>query len=277
MDFKVDWFAFTVPLPSPVATGGAEIQDFIQQAVCLLAPSLTEPITGGHAWQINNGRGFYQWVMHYPDHKLTLQWGDVNAHVHVELSGQTCAYMRDRGLLKNILEEVGTRASRVDIAADIETDTVPLVFTDNKEGKSFASGGHIFSKDGETAYVGSKKGERFARVYRYHEPHPRAKYLRVEVVMKGSYAKATVQRILEVGYVQAGIDANKPYGWTHTCWDTGMATADKIKAPRSSIGEASTLRWLVDACFPAMVRLHSEGNIDIRQLVQEHLLSKLTK
>jgi hypothetical protein len=170
---------------------------------------------------------------------------------------------------EDILQIVGSRLSRLDLACDIETDTDPLSFTDNNEGKSVKAGGHFFSLDGITVYVGSRESERYARVYRYHEPHPRAKYLRVECVLRGDYAKAGAKRIITDGLVSASLAANKPYGWKHPCWHPDSSTVRKITAPRSSQSEAKTLRWLVNVVAPSLARATLANVIDLDEFINE--------
>lgn len=269
MDFKIDWIAFTIPLPGVMSSGGVEAQAFILDRVHEFIGSAWQPIAPRHGWEVYQGRGFYQWVMHHPDTKLSLQWGDVNAHIHVECSGFSCRFIDTISRCEDFLQVVGTRASRIDIACDIETDIPPLEFTVNNEGKTVRSRGHIVSPDGETCYVGSRKNERYARVYRYHEPHPRAKYLRIETVMRGDYAKAAAARICEVGTVQAGIDSNRQYGWTHPVWDPPMASTGKITAPRSNNGEAASLRWLLETVAPALARAARDKLLDLNEYIEQ--------
>jgi hypothetical protein len=275
VDFKVDWISFTIPLPGIVDSGEEEAQRFILDRVIeFLGPSW-EPVTGRHGWEIHQGRGFYKHVMLDPDTKLSIQWGDVNSHIYCECSGFTCRFIDNVSSCEDFLQTVGTRTCRIDIACDIESDTKPPDFIVNNEGKSFSAGGHIFSKDGETCYVGSRKGERFARVYRYHEPHPRAKFLRVETVQRGDYAKALAARILQDGLVEASLASNQPYGWRHPDWDPSMVSVSKITAPRSSIGEASTIRWLVDVVAPSLARACRENLIKLDEYIEQHVKPKM--
>jgi hypothetical protein len=275
MDFKVDWISFTIPLPGIVDSGGDEAQRFVLERVIEFLGSAWEPITAGHGWEVYQGRGFYKYVMLNPNSKLSVQWGDVNSHIYCECSGFTCRLIDDVSSCEDFLQTVGSRTCRIDIACDIESDAKPLDFTVNNEGKSFTAGGHIFSKDGETCYVGSRKGERFARVYRYHEPHPRAKYLRIETVQRGSYAKALADRILRDGLLSAALASNKPYGWKHPAWRVDMATVQKIQAARSSISEAQTIRWLVDVVAPSLARACKENLIKLDEYIEKHIKPRL--
>lgn len=275
MDFKVDWISFTIPLPGIVDSGGEEAQRFILDRVIEFLGSSWQPITAGHGWEVHQGRGFYKYVMLNPDTKFAIQWGDVNSHIYCECSGFTCRLIDNVSSCENFLQTVGSRTCRIDIACDIESDTKPTDFAVNNEGKSFSAGGHIFSKDGETVYVGSRKGERFARVYRYHVPHPRAKYLRVETVQRGRYAKALSERILQEGLVPAALASNKPYGWRHPDWDPSMVSVSKITAPRSSIGEASTIRWLTDVVAPSLAKFFKENPEGLAVYLNLHVYPKM--
>lgn len=277
VDCKIDWVSFSVPLPSPTEGRGEGTWEGIQMIVDAVLGGLWQPIAGGHSWQFYEHRGFYHTRVFDEDSKISAFWGNTNAHVHIECGGQACDYIRSAGLWEDFLCKVAARTSRIDFAVDFETDVQPQDFIVNNERKTFKAGGHIFSEEGETCYVGSWKGERFARVYRYHEPHPRAKMLRAEVVMKGDYAKSAMKAVLEDGEKTATLRAHKPFQWLHPLWQPHAAAQSKISATRHDKTASGTLKWLIETVAPALAKASSDGWITPQAFVDTYVTPLLIK
>lgn len=268
MDAKIDYLAFTVATPSPTGEKGEQILLYFETIMDTILGGAWEPITRGHRWQFYDHRGFYHTRVFNEEMKLSVFWGDTNAHFYVECGGQTCDYLRDHDIFDQIAECVDIRVSRVDFAVDFETDVQPEDFVINNQRKSFKGGGNIFSKDGKTSYVGTWKGKRFARVYRYHEPHPRAHLLRAEVVLKGEYAKQGIALYLEKGLEAAVLAAHHPFDWRHELWQPPVLEVSRIKARSTDKTAASTLRWLIQSVAPALARAHREDWINLDDWIE---------
>jgi DNA relaxase NicK len=209
-------------------------------------------------WETYESKRFYH-TRYFDTHtKISVFVGSVNKHVHCEVSGQSLDFIRAIGLYEEFMKKVGTRASRIDFAVDFETKDSVNSFIDNKYKGRFKAGGEVFSEDGHTRYIGSWEGERFARVYRYHEPHPRAKLLRAEVVLRGDYAKQAAAIWIAEGEVAATIAAHKPFKWQSDLWQPEIATESKIVSKRSDKESAGTLRWANGDVAAAIARLHNE-------------------
>ncbi len=259
MDCKVDYVSFNVPTRLPFEADNSKNQ---QNAHMILEDFLGgwwQPIASAHSWEVYKAKGFYHTRIFDADSKISIFLGSINRHIYIEVGGQACDYIRGLGRFEDFLQKVAPRTSRLDLAVDMENEVRVKDFIVNRQGQSFKAGGDIFSEDGETSYVGSWKGERFARVYRYHEPHPRAKKLRAEVVLRGTYAKQAIQIVIQEGEAAAAMAAHKPFGWSHDCWQPSVATNSTIKSQRSHKEAAGTLRWLNGDVVSAIVNAHAGG------------------
>lgn len=267
MDCKIDYINFSVPTRVPFDSGNPDNPD---KAHVILKDFLGEcyaPIFGGHVWEFNESKGFYHSRYQDTEAKISVFVGTVNQHIHLEVGGQALDRIRALGCYENFIQAVASRTSRVDFAVDFETQDTVSSFIDNRQVKAFKAGGTIYSEDGETSYVGSWKGERFARVYRYHEPHPRAKKLRAEVVLRRDYAKQAMAIVLTEGEVAATLAAHAPFGWQSPLWQPTEATASKIESKRHDKERAGTVRWIYGDVIAAIARCHAEGLIDVNQFI----------
>jgi hypothetical protein len=277
MEAKIDYITYTVPCATYFEMGDL---DDVQRALDIFADfsgSWAIPIRGRHEWEVYKAKGFYHTRVFHEDSKVSVSFGNVNRHVYVEIGGQACDFIRGQGSIENLLQRIGTRASRLDFAVDMETEMSVSEFIVNRQGQSFKAGGNIFSEDGETSYVGSWKGERFARVYRYHEPHPRAKLLRAEVVLRGNYAKQALKLVLSEGEVSAAMSAHEPFKWTSPVWQPSVVTQSRIISQRSDKQDAGTVRWLMGDVVSAIVKNHNNGLLDARQWFDMLIAPKLLK
>jgi len=117
------------------------------------------------------------------------------------------------------------------------------------------------SDTGETCYIGSKQSERFARVYRYFPPHPRAHLLRVEMVFRRDYAKQVAATLVEHGVSSVAKSAGKVFGWAHPIWDVDSAVEVDISVTSPEKNAGKTVSWLVRSVAPAIQRLIADGTI----------------
>jgi len=262
MKCKVDYLAFTVPVNVFFEEGDLDDVDRAYHLLDVYLDGLWTPITGGHSRELYKSKGFYHTRIFDTDMKVSTFIGNVNRNIYVEVGGVALDIIRASGLYEDLRKKVASRTSRIDFAVDFESKVSVGEFIVNRQKGRFKAGGNVFSEDGETAYVGSWKAERFARVYRYHEPHPRAKMLRAEVVLRGSYAKQAQEIITSEGEVAACMAAHEPFGWTHPLWKPDVATISSIKSKRSDKESASTLRWLNGDVAACVVKLHGEGLLD---------------
>lgn len=258
MQVKIDYISFNVPCRAPMGQGDLDLLSIADLMLDEGLGGLWSPITWGHSWEVYKHKGFYHTRFFDADAKISVFVGDINRHVYVEVGGQALDFIRTLGCYEDFIKAVAARTSRCDFAVDLETETRPSDFIVNRQVATFKAGGEVFSEDGETSYVGSWKGERFARVYRYHKPHPRHKLLRVECVLRGDYAKQGIAIAIKEGEVAGAMAAHKAFGWSHPDWKPDVATESAIRSKRSDKESAGTLRWLNGDVAAAIVRVHED-------------------
>lgn len=255
VDCKVDWYSFTFPTGRTYENIGAETITGIMEQIDAALLGLWQPIIGGHRWEVQKARGFYQYAIVDDESKIRMSVGNINPHVYIECSGQACDYLRTRGVLYDLIDFTRDRASRVDLCADFKTDVQPQDFIVNADCPAYKGRGSIVSEQGNTVYIGSRKGERMLRVYRYHDPHPRSKLLRAEAEYKGAAAKAAAARIVEVGEALATQEALAPFGLQHPLYLSAQFEQSKIRSKRSDKAGIGTWQWLEKQVRPALMNL----------------------
>lgn len=275
MDFKIDWLSFTLPMRGIPGGAGEETIKHIDTFLELAIGSDWVPVAAGHVWQLEKGRGFYNFRIRNAETKVAVSWGDTNPHVYVECSGEACDLINRLGILENLIGKVATRTSRIDFAVDIETDISPNEFIVNIDGKAFKTSGHISSENGETCYIGSRKSERMARVYRYHKPHPRSHLLRVEAEYKGDAAKVAAAAVVAEGVRSACLAAHLPFRWGHPVWRPDDSTYTKLPARKYDTEQASTVRWLYGTVAQSLVKAHQSGLINLAEWLESTGLQAL--
>lgn len=202
---------------------------------------------------------------------ITYYWHDGSDSVDTilcQISGTGCARLRQLEMFLPVLTYVYDRVSRIDVAVDVETDApIESLYTTTKRQS------YINSKSGQTFYVGSMKSKKYARVYRYSAPHPRAGYVRIECVYRRSFASAAAEAVLRRGVERAAIDmiaSNRIV----LCDELRAALGDGERlrvAPPVNTGAESTLIWLIESAAPAFRRLVHEGKIpDPAAFVREY-------
>jgi len=262
--YSIDYYSFTIPTEKPF-TEGMFHDNQAQVLHTLLSLLGTYPSSMGDIknYTVEKGARFYSHRMRHVDTDLTLSWGETNAHILVELAGKSCNNFDAIDALLPIIRATSDRASRIDFSVDIECETDPIEFISSRANKSFKSSGSKRSPTGRTEYIGGRTSERMARVYRYNSPHPRSKFLRAEAEYKGGAAKASAKHLLEVGVLQACLDAHQPFGWTHSEWKPDAGTASKIAYTSYKPADASTVRWLYDSVAKAARNASKKGILDL--------------
>jgi len=182
-------------------------------------------------------------------------------HACVEISGFGCERLISESKLSEVLVCCKERVTRIDIASDIETSTQPAEFVAIVSHERMRASGYQKSETGETCYVGSKSSDRYARVYRYYAPHPRAHLLRIESVFRRKYAKTVVQAILDTSLNAVASASGKAFGWAHSAWKPDESEHADISIVAPERGAGGTVTWLVRSVAPAIRRLIADGTI----------------
>lgn len=277
MQTKIDFVSFTVPCRIPFEIEDLDNKDNALMVLEDFLGAVWKPVITGHVWDVYKAKGFYHTRIFDADTKISISFGNVNRHIYVDVGGQALDVIRTLGFYEDFLQKVATRTSRVDFAVDFENECSVQEFIVNRDKGRFKAGGNIYSEDGETAYVGSWKAERFARVYRYHKPHPRSKMLRAEVVLRGTYAKQAMLIVLADGEVQAALAAHEAFHWKHPLWQPTEAVTSEIVSKRHDKEGASTVRWLNGDVAACIVRLHGEDLIDAYEWFEKYVAQRIPR
>lgn len=198
-------------------------------------------------------------------HHFTLygRLGDDTALM--EISGSGCEVLRQHGQLEEFLYLSLDTSTRLDIAIDFETSVAPSEFANTCTNDRIKTRSEITSPTGDTCYLGSRKSERFCRVYRYHEPHPRAKYLRIEMVLKKGLSKNAIGVILQAGLQEAADRAAATYRFSHPIYEhLGAASIQSYRPERDT---SQTVRWFYTQVVPALNKLLWDGSLTLEEVV----------
>jgi hypothetical protein len=124
--------------------------------------------------------------------------------------------------------------------------------------------------------VGARKSNRYAKVYRYNEPHPRHHLLRAEHTFKSEDAKGAAEYILTNGYEAMAQQCGFIWGWKHPNWDLAPATEKELEAHRAERDKSKTVFWVYDTVGPLLARLANEGSLDLQKFFEEAVAPHLT-
>lgn len=279
MRTHVDWLTFTLtPRYKSTYPDGTSLeesyQDAIEQAfIQTIGAALTSDAFGG-AWEKQErSRAPYTDAWKLGERGITVFASPVLNHLCVEISGQGCETLIRTRELTRILERVADRVTRIDIASDIATNTRPSVFVERVNHERMRASGYQNSESGETCYVGSQKSDRYARVYRYNPPHPRAHLLRIEHVFRRDYAKKVASELVASSVESIAASAGLAFGWGHVDWDTAQDASADISLVHERRATGKTVFWLIDSCASAFKRLCADGTIqDPEAFLKKHFL-----
>lgn len=276
MFISIDWLSFTLPFETLTGSGfeillfesvlqsidtycGAEI-DFIAQA--------TDFVHG-------KGRAPYTDTWHSDMIGITLFARAGSPHMLIELSGKGCQAAQAAGVLEAWITRHGDTATRLDVAVDFPTNIRPLAFAEKRDNQRFKSGGHMHSERGETVYVGSRTSDRYARVYRYDPPHPRADLLRVEMVFRKDQAKSACRLMAAEGLRHLAAVAGSTFGWTHDLWPDDFKEAEALPVERTETHQGKTVHWLFKQVLPACEKVIRAGEREHIEHFLNHLVELL--
>jgi len=272
--YKIDYYAFTIPTDHIFEGVNDEICKQVVQSFISISPGLFQPILQAEAFKIERATGFYTYRLRHEHTGIAISFGSVNAHLFVELSGKTCDNFDSVNALQPLIQSTCSRATRIDIAADFECKISPVDFAEERNKKRWKYAPFYPSASGETVYIGSRSGERMARVYRYNAPHPRAHFLRVECEYKGDAAKALASLPTLLNCKNAFDVASAPFGFTHPLFLEVREEVAKLPYRKNSEKNKNTVAWLYGAVISAMRKALAEDVVDFEEwretLFKEH-------
>jgi hypothetical protein len=265
----IDYYAFTIPLERAWEEHMFHLnRDFVIARFLTYIPSCPVLSADEDEWCVEKGRGFYFWRLRHNASDVTLSFGGVNPHIFVELAGQACANLDSVDQLIPLIQKTCETTTRIDFAVDIETDVSPPAFVDKRGDTAFSAAGMIASGRGVTNYIGGRTSERMARVYRYNEPHPRARYLRVEVEYKRGAARAASALLLDRPLIDVSLSAHAPFKWQHAVWQPESQTTERLTYRHGGRNEAGSVAWLYSTVISAVQKASNNGLIDFDEWLE---------
>jgi hypothetical protein len=255
MQSRIDWLSFTLPVENEYAPhrGVHKIQDTLAGA----GLNHVLALYSGN-WVQDRGRSPYALSL---SHQGVVIYAGKPSTILIEIQGEGCFRL---GLpIEGLLKRFSQRVTRIDLASDMTCNTDPETFVEYADKQRMRTSAVIRSDTGTTVYIGSRKSERYARVYRYSEPHPRASDLRCEMVFRGKYAKAVADFVARNGVQAAIVAYGDTYGWKHPEWTPETLESPlEAQIPLIRKSQNGTVRWLIAQAAPAFRKCVDSGSID---------------
>jgi len=266
----LDWLSFTV---DGDGCGGETIEAYGKAVWTRLAAVLgrhARTVIADRAFHWSGGRAPYLYSLRRIDNGVVIFFDRRRKEILIEMSGTGCQTARVLGGLEELACDFAESVTRLDATVDLETSTTPAEFVGAGFSKRFKSGGQQFSESGQTFYVGAWKSNRFARVYRYNPPHPRAAFLRVEHVFRDESATAAVRFLDDNGLEGLLAACGQIFQWSHEAWILAdLAAADVLESARDPKASRDTVFWVYRSVVPAVARLLLEHRLSWGEFEEE--------
>jgi hypothetical protein len=274
VSYQLDWISWVGRFPDTIGQGDQQqvLDRIFDHAAYHLGEALAEGLFD-NLKPMSKGRAPYKYSWVDKDKGITIYGSPSQPHYTVEHSGKGCDFLERHDALDSLLHVVGDWATRVDVAVDIETDLHPFAFALAREAGRFKSYSELQSPSGATSYVGSMSSERYARVYRYSPPHPRAHLLRAEHVFRKDAARKVIAAYLYEGIASVVAGCWRDFGWyMELPLEEDVAPAD-LSPFRPERNQGKTLRWLITVVAPSFKKLCAEGVVpDPVEFLREYFL-----
>lgn len=268
---SVDWVSFTFEMSLAQEVLAFELWGRAAAALAEQFPLAAQMLMNGHDFTPRIGRAPYNASQQRDDNGVMIFAHQRLPHSLVEIGGIGCDALGSLEAELALVQEVAPRLTRLDIAVDIFCETRPDDFAAHREAGKFKAWSEAVSQSGHTIYIGSKTSDRYARVYRYNAPHPRSQFLRVEHVLKAEQAKMAAVEISSGGIERFVTMLGNTFGWKHADWQTTENTAEAVASWRPERRQGKTVRWVYAQVLPALLKLHHDGALDLREFWRENV------
>lgn len=273
---QIDWISFTVEVDILDDLPQHRLWRHLQQFFFDLMPESYQTFLLGRRFDPTGVRAPYSQAWTFKENRIVIMAHPRLPHAVIEISGQGCRWLEDRMDIRVLLREIGGRLTRLDISSDMLTDETPDKFVQLRAEGRWKAFSEVKSQTGHTIYIGSRQSDRYCRVYRYYEPHPRSKFLRCEFVLKSEQARVICDELLEDGLIRTVSALGRTFGWNHPAWQPGSSSEEEARSWSPERRQGKTVRWVHSQVIPALVKLHEEGIVDVRLLFEESILPKLS-
>jgi len=267
---KLDWLSFTFPI---TLLGENDNEYTLSHVLSAFHDHTGQALLGcvtKTLWEWKATSGFYSHRIQCPDSLISISWRGGNPHALCEISGRSIDLVLQSISVATLAQATSGRATRLDIAVDFETELMPQAFIEAGFSERIKSTASVDTETGSTRYIGSRSGERMARIYRYHPPHPRSQFLRVEIELKGDAAKITCAALHKAELTEVAMSANLSFAWKHPLWTDTSIEVSKLPARFYDRDGAETLRWLETAVVPSLRSADENGLIDLKEWLSKH-------
>lgn len=266
----VDYFSFTVPVPCLMSQW--ETADRLQMGNLFddRTSDLLELFASQINWREFKQSGRFPRGIRFTDIGMTYAEGDKSDVSLIQLSGEGCQWMRDNNCLERVLETWCDRATRIDIAVDFVSECDPREFARMLDNQRFKYEATEKSETGITAYVGSYKSDRFARVYRYSPETGRRTTLRVEYQFGNEAAKHCAKVCCDEGVFDLAIQLGNYYGWQHADYILDKTDVKFTCPPRPKTRVGKEL-WLRKQVIPSLIKEAENGNVELLVWLKDKL------
>lgn len=277
MFISIDWISFSFAMTVVQQTFSHRLWDRAGDALNEQFPLFYERMLYGHEFTPRVGRAPYNGMTQRDDNGVAVFANQRLEHGLVEIGGIGMDTLGGFEAELELLNSVQDRVTRLDVAVDIFTEVKPEEFCAFRTPGKFKAWSQAESQSGSTVYIGSRKSDRYARVYRYYEPHPRHQFLRVEHVLKAEQAKLAIAQLNEYGSERFIAMLGNTFGWNHEAWQTEENTGEALKAWRPERRQGKTVAWIYSQVIPALLKLHRDDILNMHQVWAEDILPELDK
>lgn len=275
MRVSIDWISICLPYKTIVSnnfeTGKFEVQGFLRDEF----PQLFDFIFSYADIKQTGGNRIFNRGYHSKIGGFSIFQNSNLPYSLIEFTGLGCKNLHDIDKTKAMAYNHREYLTRLDFAADFETEIRPVTFCDARTQGRFTSYSDIKSDTGETFYVGSRTSDRFCRVYRYNPPHPRSPFLRVEFQLKKDNAKLVATGLRDTKTKDIILDLMRTFQFEHEIIPYDGRQSKTAAAPRNT-GAGKTERWLFKQVAPAIEKLIDEGSTEIVDIFLKKCYDKLS-
>lgn len=273
----VDWYSFTINTDAVEITNIYDSFGNIDELLEFVLPHFWQQLSlTSCPWSLSRARAPYQ-VAYKNEYGIVIYYSHAQDNCLIEVQGVGCEFLRTLGLLDHLMSKTYERATRVDVAVDLQTTLMPTEFVDAGYSKKFRSKSEIQSPSGETVYIGSRKSARYVRVYRYSSPHPREKFLRVEYVFRKEEAKTVAEKLCKNSVRQVANSCKQIYGWKHPIFEGDFGGLN-LKAFEIERRDNNTVVWLMAVAAPAFIKLARTNVLaDPKDFIERYFIEPLER
>jgi DNA relaxase NicK len=244
------------------------------------------------AWTMGTPRYGYAFMMSHPfGHSIMSHPGRKEMGVHLSLTGRALRSLAEGGITAlSMLEwaiREGGRVTRIDLAVDVFDEDIDIVALAGSPRDKSAPGSarkwsFIKGHDGGcTAYIGSRKSEKFMRIYdkAAEQGLKDRKWVRFELEIKGDAAKEVAAKfaVLPEGEHAAYIKGimRALFNPTDATYQAIM-NAPAVKVSTSKDTDDVTLEWLINSVAKTLAKtIERRSDVDVYELFRDAVLSNL--